>query len=83
MEINFNGKRALVTGATKGNLKRGITLVIIVFTCFFVSSGIGRDIAVQLSKCGAKVTGIGRSKDLLGKYDIFKLFKLLLLWRIM
>ncbi|KAG5864241.1 hypothetical protein JTB14_010331 [Gonioctena quinquepunctata] len=45
MEINFSGKRALVTGATKG---------------------IGRDIAIQLSKCGAKVVAIGRSKELLG-----------------
>ncbi|KAJ8948440.1 hypothetical protein NQ318_007963 [Aromia moschata] len=44
MEVHFNGKRALVTGATKG---------------------IGRDIAVQLSKCGAKVVAIGRSKELL------------------
>ncbi|KAJ8923029.1 hypothetical protein NQ315_001577 [Exocentrus adspersus] len=46
MEINFNGKRALVTGASKG---------------------IGRDIAVQLSKCGAKVVAVARSKDLLDK----------------
>nr|XP_023030312.1 L-xylulose reductase-like [Leptinotarsa decemlineata] len=44
MEINFIGKRALVTGVTKG---------------------IGRDIALQLSKCGAKVVGVGRNGELL------------------
>ncbi|XP_072397521.1 L-xylulose reductase-like [Diabrotica undecimpunctata] len=42
MEINFSGKRALVTGATKG---------------------IGRDIAIQLSKCGAEVIAVGRNKN--------------------
>nr|CAI5822814.1 unnamed protein product [Callosobruchus analis] len=46
MEINFSGKRALVTGATKGY---------------------GKDIAIQLSKCGAKVVVVGRTKQLLGE----------------
>ncbi|XP_019880976.1 L-xylulose reductase [Aethina tumida] len=44
MEINFKGKRALVTGATQG---------------------IGRDIAVQLHKCGANVVAVGRNQELL------------------
>lgn len=30
--------------------------------------GIGRDIAIQLSKCGAKVVAVARSKELLGKF---------------
>lgn len=42
MEISFGGKRALVSGASKG---------------------IGRAIALQLSKCGAKVIALGRNKD--------------------
>lgn len=46
MDIRFNGKKALVTGATKG---------------------IGKDIAVQLAKCGAAVIAIGRSEQDLAK----------------
>lgn len=30
--------------------------------------GIGRDIAIQLVKCGAQVLAVGRSKDLLSEY---------------
>lgn len=42
MNINFKGKRALVTGAGKG---------------------IGREIAVLLSKCGATVIALSRSQE--------------------
>ncbi|KAK9883150.1 hypothetical protein WA026_001348 [Henosepilachna vigintioctopunctata] len=44
MEINFKGKRALVTGASKG---------------------IGRDLVIQLVKCGAEVVAVARSRELL------------------
>lgn len=32
-----------------------------------IFTGIGRDIAIKLSKCGAKVIAVGRSRDLLGE----------------
>lgn len=42
---------------------------------FFIASGIGRDIAIQLSKCGANVIAVGRSRDLLGKNDMIDIKK--------
>lgn len=69
MEISFTGKRALVTGASRGEtspflaIKRFLLIIIL---------GIGREIVKNLAKCGAQVIAVSRDKSQLGNKSALK-----------
>lgn len=68
MEISFTGKRALVTGASRG---KSIHLFLHIHNAAFKHLGIGREIVKSLAKCGAHVIAVSRDKGQLGnKYAI-------------
>lgn len=69
MEISFTGKRALVTGASRG--KSPLRLYLILFQLHYIS-GIGREIVKNLVKCGAQVIAVSRNKSQLGKQIVNK-----------
>ncbi|KAJ8923051.1 hypothetical protein NQ315_001600 [Exocentrus adspersus] len=61
MDFSFQGKRALVTGASRGKDTITATLSLSLTSTLF--SGIGRAIAVQLAQLGAEVVSVGRSES--------------------
>lgn len=63
MEISFVGKRALVTGSAQGARSQFLVFKHVYF-CANIS-GIGRAIAIQLAKCGAKVVAVDQKAELL------------------
>ncbi len=56
--MNFDGKRVLVTGASRGKYQFQLLLLLII-----IISGIGRQLALTLNTNGATVVAMGRDID--------------------
>lgn len=70
MEITFNGKRALVTGASRGKPSLSSNTQNVSFPIKIL--GIGREIVKNLAKCGAQVIAVSRDKNQLGNKSAIK-----------
>lgn len=63
MEINFTGKRAIVTGAAQGRYLIVFSLIVKQNNIVFLKIlGIGRGIALKLLQCGATVFALDKNE---------------------